>query len=46
MKPALNLPTYSQVKPIVKDVIKGVNAVCPTPNVTVKLPSTITFGCH
>lgn len=27
MKPALNLPTYSQVKPIIKDVIKGVNAM-------------------
>ena len=42
----LNLPNYSQVKPVLNDVIKGVNAVCPNPNVAVKLPSTITFGCR
>ena len=41
-----SLPTYSQVKPIVKDVIKGVNALCPNPNVTVTLPNKITFGCR
>jgi hypothetical protein len=42
----LHLPSYSQVKPIVKDVIKGVNALCPNPNVTVTLPNKITFGCR
>ncbi len=26
--------------------LKGVNAVCPNPNVAVKLPSTITFRCR
>jgi hypothetical protein len=41
-----SLPSYSQVKPIVKDVIKGVNALCPNPNVTVTLPNKITFGCR
>lgn len=41
-----SLPTYSQVKPIVKDVIKGVNALCPNPNVSVTLPNKITFGCR
>lgn len=46
MKPALNLPTYGQVRPVLKDVVKGVNAICPNPNVTVKLPSTISFGCQ
>jgi len=42
----LPLPTYAQVKPVVKDVIKGVNAICPNPNVTVTLPNKITFGCR
>lgn len=45
MKPALNLPTYGQVRPVLKDVVKGVNTICPNPNVTVKLPSTVSFGC-
>ena len=42
----LNLPNYSQVKPIIKDVIgaHGIHAL--DPNVAVKLPSTITFGCR
>jgi hypothetical protein len=42
----LPMPTYAQAKPIVKDVIKGVNAICPNPNVTVTLPNKITFGCR
>ena len=41
-----SLPTYSQVKPVIKDVIKGVNALCPNPNVSVTLPNKITFGCR
>jgi hypothetical protein len=42
----LKLPTYSQVKPVVKDIIKGVNAVCPNPTITVTLPKKISFSCN
>lgn len=33
------------IVPIVKDAIKVVNAVCPSPSVSVSLPGKLTLSC-